>query len=193
MQGWTRIVIVAWSLGAGHAALAQYDASRWDVVLNGHAVHLNAERRWNEDNWGLGFEREFGDTSSRWVKVALGNGFRDSMGNPSYMAGAGLKRRFRFGPGREAYADLGVVGFVMTREDVNHNQPFPGALPAATFGWKRLALNVTYMPRAIVNRVTHADRYDPSMDGVLFLQIKLDASLFGFARQRGLLASANSQ
>jgi Antimicrobial peptide resistance and lipid A acylation protein PagP len=191
MRAWTWTAIVATSLGAGNAALAQDTGSRWDVVLNGHAVHVNAARRWNEDNWGLGFEREFGDGSARWVKVALGNGFKDSMGNPSYMAGAGLKRRFTFGSRREAYADLGVVGFMMTREDVNDNRPFPGALPAATFGWKRVALNVTYMPRSIVDRVTHADRYDPSMDGVVFLQIKLDASLFGFSRQRGLLASEN--
>jgi hypothetical protein len=31
----------------------------WDVVVNGRSLHVNAAREWNEDNWGLGFEREF--------------------------------------------------------------------------------------------------------------------------------------
>ena len=43
-------------------------------MLNGRAVHLNASRDWNEDNVGLGFEREF-DANGRWVKVAMGTVF----------------------------------------------------------------------------------------------------------------------
>lgn len=165
-------------------AMAQGD---WDIVLNGRAVHLNAARQWNEENWGVGFEREF-DASSPWVKVALVNGFKDSVGEPSYMAGGGLKRRFRMFSDN-LYFDVGVVGFLMTREDVNHNQPFPGALPAFTFGSRRVAVNLTYMPQSIVDRVTKANLTDPDMNGVLFLQLKLDASLFGFrSSQRHILA-----
>src|SRR6516165_2149806 len=66
----------------------------WGLVINGRSVHLNAERHWNEDNWGLGFEKEF-NSSSRWVATAVANAFKDSMDNPSYMAGASIKRRFR--------------------------------------------------------------------------------------------------
>ena len=73
----------------------------------------------------------------------------------------------------------------MTREDVNGNKPFPGVLPAATFGFKRVALNLTYMPESVVDRVTNSKKYDPSMEGVFFLQLKLDASLFGFGRRNG--------
>ncbi|HUQ52008.1 MAG TPA: hypothetical protein VM692_07285, partial [Gammaproteobacteria bacterium] len=100
---------------------------------------------------------------------------------PSYMAGGGLKRRFWMGS-QDFYVDLGGVAFLMTRQDVNHNQPFPGILPAATFGFKRVALNVTYMPEAAVDRVTNSKKYDPAMEGVFFLQLKLDASLFGLGR-----------
>jgi hypothetical protein len=160
-------------------------------VLNGRAVHVNAARNWNEDNWGLGFEHEFA-SSSPWVKVALANGFSDSMGNPSYMAGGGLKRRFWMGS-QDFYVDLGGVAFVMTRENVNHNEPFPGVLPAATFGFKRVALNLTYMPEAVVDRVTNSKKHDPSMAGVFFLQLKLDASLFGLGRRgRQWLADSNT-
>jgi hypothetical protein len=165
-----------------HTAAAQSD-SAWDVVVNGRAVHLNAARDWNEDNWGLGLEREFA-SQGRWIKVALVNAFNDSMDNPSYMAGGGLKRRFRPGS-RDFYVDVGGVAFLMTRENVNRNEPFPGLLPAATFGFKRVALNVTYMPESVVDRVTNSKKHDPTMEGVFFLQLKLDASLFGLGRRNG--------
>lgn len=164
--------------------------ANWDVVLNGRAVHLNADKKWNEDNWGLGLEREF-DTQSRWVKMAVANGFKDSVGEPSYMAGGGIKRRFRV-MSDDLYVDIGVVGFLMTREDVNDNRPFPGALPVLTIGGKRVALNVTYMPDPVVDRVTHANLTDPNMEGVLFFQLKLDASLLGFGGRRQMLASADT-
>jgi len=163
----------------------------WDVVVNGRAVHMNASGDWNEDNWGLGIEREFASPTSRWVKIALANGFSDSMGNPSYMAGGGLKRRFRFNT-EDFYVDVGGVAFVMTRENVNGDRPFPGVLPAATFGFKRVALNMTYMPGSVADRVTNSKKYDPTMEGVFFLQFKLDASLFGFGRHQQLLAHGSS-
>lgn len=182
MQHATWIVCLAVALiSFSPAADAQSD---WDIVLNGRAVHMNAEHDWNEDNWGLGLEREFPSTGP-WIKVALVNAFTDSMDNPSYMAGGGLKRRFRIGSSENLYVDLGGVAFLMTREDVNHNKPFPGVLPAATFGFKRVALNLTYMPEAVVDRVTNSKKYDPSMEGVFFLQLKLDASLFGLGRRNG--------
>ena len=165
-----------------HSAAAQSD-SAWDIVLNGRAVHLNAARDWNEDNWGLGLEREFASTGP-WIKVALVNAFSDSMDNPSYMAGGGLKRRFRVGSG-DFYVDVGGVAFLMTRQNVNRNEPFPGLLPAATFGFKRVALNLTYMPESVADRVTSSKRHDPTMNGVFFLQLKLDASLLGLGRRNG--------
>ena len=180
MRHATRICLAAALLGLSHTAAAQADGG-WDVILNGRAVHMNADKDWNEDNWGLGIEHEF-NSAGRWIKVAMANGFQDSMGDPSYMAGGGIKRRFRFGS-ENFYTDLGGVAFLMTRESVNGGKPFPGLLPAATFGFKRVAVNVTYMPESVVNDVTHSHKYDPSMHGVFFLQLKLDASLFGFGRR----------
>ena len=182
MQHTTWIVCLATALASsfGHDLAAQSD-SPWDVVLNGRAVHLNAAENWNEENWGIGIEREFSSTGP-WIKVALANGFDDSMGNPSYMAGGGLKRRFHI-RSDDFYVDVGAVAFFMTRDGVNGNDPFPGVLPAATFGFKRVALNLTYMPETIVDRVTNSSMHDPSMEGVFFMQLKLDASLFGFGRR----------
>ena len=191
MQNSTWIVSLAGLLAAfSHTASAQSESS-WDVVLNGRAVHINAAKHWNEENWGVGIEHEFA-SKSPWVKLALANGFKDSMGNPSYMAGGGLKRRFEIGS-QDFYVDLGAVGFVMTRQNVNHNEPFPGILPAATFGFKRVAVNLTYLPEQVVDRVTNSKKHDPSMEGVFFLQLKLDASLFGFGhRGRQFFANSNA-
>ena len=182
LSTWTSTVALC--LAAAFAGTAQAQGN-WDVVLNGHAIHVNAAKEWNESNWGLGVEHEF-NPAGHWVKLALANGFKDSLGSPSFMAGGGLKRRFRMFSD-DVYFDVGMVGFLMTREDVNHNRPFPGALPAMTFGTKNVALNVTYMPDSIVDRVTKANLSDPQMKGVFFLQLKLNASLFGPHGRRGHL------
>jgi hypothetical protein len=149
----------------------------WGIVINGRSVHMNAEKHWNEDNWGLGLEKEL-NSSARWVATAVANGFKDSMDNPSYMAGMSIKRRFR-APSNGFYFDAGLVGFVMTRHDVRHNDPFPGALPTVTFGARHLAVNVTYMPGSVVDHVTHAHLLDPAITGVFFIQLKLVVSRFG--------------
>lgn len=167
-------------------------AQDWGVVVNGKAIHLNSEQDWNESNWGLGIEREF-DRQSRWVKVVLGNGFRDSTDELSYMAGAGIKRRFRLNRlADDLFVDVGVIGFLMTRQDVGGNRPFPGLLPALTVGSRNVALNLTYLPRNWADMATNISSVDPNVDGILFLQLKLDARLFGFGRRSGpVLAAAD--
>lgn len=156
------------------------DAGRLDVVLNGKSFHVNSDRDWNESNWGLGFEYEF-NPESRWVKLALGNGFIDSDEQMSYMAGGGIKRRFRLPIGdRRFFFDVGAIGFVMKRHDVNGNAPFPGILPAFSFGTSRVALNATYLPGGLADRVTNVRFTDPNLDGVAFLQLKFTPEFLGF-------------
>ena len=174
VMGQRILLCIALSLVASGRVEAQDD---WGVVFNGRAVHMNASQEWNEENWGLGFEREF-DSDRPWVKVALGNAFQDSLGEPSYMAGGGLKRRFRLNTQHDDfYVDLGVVAFLMTREDVRSNRPFPGILPAITFGARRAAVNVSYLPESVVDRTTNAYLRDPDLRGIFFIQLKLDPSL----------------
>jgi Antimicrobial peptide resistance and lipid A acylation protein PagP len=168
----------------GFTASLPVRAGDWDVVLSGRSVHLNAERNWNESNWGLGVEREF-DAHERWVKVAGGDVFEDSRYKTSYMAGAGIKRRIWFGAER-FYTDFGVVGFLMTRDDVKNGHVFPGALPTFSVGTRRFAMNVTYMPAGIVPHPA-----DPALRGVLFFQFKLDTELLGFGQQRIRVAEAS--
>jgi hypothetical protein len=55
-----------------------------------------------------------------------------------------------------------------------------------------VAVNLTYMPDAVVDRVTKAYLTDPEMGGVFFVQLKLDASLFGFRGHGGGLMAQES-
>jgi hypothetical protein len=181
----TYVALLVASAAFSRSILAEGD---WGIVLNGRSVHLNAEQHWNENNWGLGFEKEF-NSSGRWVTAAVANVFKDSMDNTSYMAGASIKRRFRV-PSNHVYFDAGLVGFLMTRDNVRDDAPFPGALPTLTFGARHFAVNVTYMPGSIVDHVTNAHLLDPAITGVFFIQLKLDASLF--APRRNAIAQADS-
>lgn len=156
------------------------EAGQWDIVLNGKSIHVDADRDWNESNYGLGFEHEF-NPEARWVKVALGNGFRDSDDEMSYMGGGGIKRRFRLPVGqRRVHVDVGAIGFLMRRHDVDNNRPFPGILPAFSVGTRQVAVNFTYLPGQIAERYTRAQTNDPNLDGILFIQFKVNARFFGF-------------
>jgi hypothetical protein len=170
------------------------NAGQWDIVVNGKSFHIDADKDWNESNWGLGFEHEF-NPDSRWVTLAMGNGFRDSDDQLSYMAGGGIKRRFRMPIGaRRVHVDLGAVGFVMTRQDVDNNKPFPGILPAVSVGTRQFSINMTYLPGQIAQDVANARSADPDLDGIVFVQFKLNSRLFGFGnrgRGRELFAASN--
>ncbi|MDX1562146.1 MAG: hypothetical protein R3305_04430 [Gammaproteobacteria bacterium] len=171
---------------------ANAEAGEWDIVLNGKSIHVDADKEWNEANWGLGFEREF-NPDERWVKVALGNGFKDSDDEMSYMAGGGIKRRFRMPRiAEDFHVDVGAVGFLMTRKDVAGNRPFPGILPAVSVGNRQFAVNFTYLPGHVAERVANARTADPNLDGIVFVQFKFNARLFGFggnARSREAFAA----
>jgi hypothetical protein len=169
------LAALAVTTGLFEPALAQ----DWSLVLNGKAIHVDSSRDWNEHNWGLGLEREF-DAHSRWVKLAVVNGFKDSQDEMSYMAGGGIKRRFRLDAMSEGlFVDVGVIGFMMTRQDVDNNDPFPGLLPAMTVGTRRVALNVTYLSRKMMDGATNVTKVDPTVSGLVFLQLRLDPGLFG--------------
>ena len=103
-------------------------------VINGKSFHFDSSYDWNEDNTGLGIEYEF-EQQSAWKKVLMANGFRDSADGMSYMAGAGLHRRlYETDKLAGFYVYAGLNAFVMTRDDVNGGDPFPGVLPSLSIG-----------------------------------------------------------
>ncbi len=117
------------------------------AVINGKSFHLDAAEEWNENNLGFGVEYQFA-TESRWKTIVMANGFRDSSNNSSFMAGAGLHRNlFASERMQGLYVDVGINAFVMTRDDVDDNRPFPGALPSLTIGTRHMGFNFSYLPR----------------------------------------------
>jgi hypothetical protein len=153
-------------------------ASDWGIVVNGKAYHVNSTYDWNENNWGLGFEREF-NQRSRWVRMAVGSGFIDSQNSMSYMGGGGLKRRFLIPRiGQDFYVDIGAVAFLMTRQDINNNKPFPGLLPTLTVGSRHIAVNLAYLPGSVADAVSGIRTIDPNIDAIYFVQLRLSPRLF---------------
>ena len=105
----------------------------------------------------------------------MANSFRDSNDGMSYMAGGGLHRRL-FETERLAgfYVYAGLNAFLMTREDVNDNKPFPGVLPSLTVGNRNVGMNLTYLPRQAVEETTNSTVVDPTISGIVFLQVKVN-------------------
>ncbi len=155
-------------------------AGEFNVVINGKSFHIGATEDWNEDNVGLGVEYHFA-SESRWKTLLLANGFRDSSNNMSYMIGAGLHRNLLSSDRLSGfYVDAGINAFVMTRDDVNDNRPFPGVLPSLTIGNRYVGFNLTYLPSIAVEKLYGSQWMDESISGIVFLQLKINASaLFG--------------
>ncbi len=148
-------------------------AGKLSAVVNGKSYHFDSSYQWNENNYGFGLEHQF-EQKSAWRKTAMVNGFRDSTDNMSYMAGAGLHRRV-YETDRLAgfYVYAGLNAFLMTRNDVNGSKPFPGILPSISVGNDIVGMNLTYLPKKAVEEVTNSTVVDPTLNGILFLQLKI--------------------
>jgi len=140
------------------------------LLLNGTAKHIHppADTHYNENNWGAGLHYDFAPKENRWVPFLTASGFRDSFKRPSYYAGGGFMRRYEIAPQLDGLrAEAGVVMFLMTREDYKDDKPFFGVLPAFSLGTRRVAVNVTYIPKV-----------HPKMTALLFFQLKVAIAQF---------------
>lgn len=135
------------------------------LLLNGKAIHLDEPpgSDLNEANWGLGLQYEWSEKGRDWIPYVTASGFIDSVNNPSFYAGGGYLRRWQLN--KTWHADAGWIAFLMTRQDFNDGQPFPGILPVFSFGTDHIALNATYIPKV-----------DPKMVSLLFFQLKIKLS-----------------
>jgi hypothetical protein len=140
-------------------------ASQLNLLVNGKAIHLGVPtgKTMNEKNWGLGLQYDFTPINEKWVPFTTISGFIDSMNQPSYYAGGGLLRRFPVGhrQGEVLNLDAGIIAFLMTRDDYKNSNPFPGILPAFSFGTRKAAINLTYIPKV-----------HPKLIPLWFLQLK---------------------
>ncbi len=124
-------------------------ANDLQLIVSGTAVHLNSDTKFNEKNWGLGFEYDF-EERNNWIPLVTGLVFKDSLKNTSKYIGGGTKRRFRLTDDPDGmHIDTGVFAFLMTRKDYRDNEPFVGALPFISVGNSRFAVNMTYVPKIV--------------------------------------------
>ena len=141
-------------------------ADQLNLIINGKAIHLGVPSgiTMNEENWGLGLQYDYALINDKWLPFSTFSGFIDSLKNPSYYVGGGLQRRYAVGRlhGETLNFDAGIIAFLMTREDFNNNQPFPGILPAFSFGIRKFAVNLTYIPKI-----------QPKLIPLWFFQLKL--------------------
>lgn len=148
-------------------------AGKFSAVVNGRSYHINSSYQWNENNYGFGVEHQFTQRSA-WRKIVMANAFRDSTDHMSYMAGAGLHRRiFETDKLTGFYVYAGLTAFLMTRDDVKGSRPFPGILPSVSVGNDNLGINLTYLPKKAIEDMVNADIVDPTLTGILFLQVKV--------------------
>jgi len=167
--GFTLLVLLAFPLSPALAG----DLS---TVFNGKSYHIGATQDWNENNYGLGLEYTF-KRDSRWKPQLMANGFRDSNEDMSYMVGGGLHRNLYITDRLNGfYVDAGINAFIMTRTDVNNNKPFPGALPSLTVGNRYVGINLSYLPKAAVDKMYGGQMVDESIRGIMFLQFKVNVS-----------------
>lgn len=153
-------------------------AGTLSAVINGKSYHVDASHDWNEDNYGFGLEYQF-DSHSRWKTSAMASGFRDSNDSMSYVAGGSLHRRLLQSERLAGfYFDAGLTAFLMTREDINGNRPFPGILPSIALGNRHLGFNLAYLPEAGVTQVTNSRFDDPTLKGIFYLQMKISLDRF---------------
>jgi len=126
-------------------------AEQLNLIINGKALHLGvpAGKTMNEKNWGLGLQYDFDLINDKWLPFTTVSGFIDSMKHPSYYAGGGIMRRYSAGRyhGQTLNLDAGIIAFIMTRDDYKNRRPFPGILPALSFGTRKAAVNLTYIPK----------------------------------------------
>lgn len=140
-------------------------AGELSLLLNGKSIHLDSQPgvRYNEENWGLGFQYDMDPKGSKWVPFITASGFKDSNDNTSYYAGGGYLHRHQFEWGKTSmHFDAGAVAFLMTRKGFKDGDPFLGVLPAFSLGTPRVSVNMTYIPKV-----------DPKMVPLLFFQLKV--------------------
>jgi len=120
-----------------------------ELYLTGYAWHnrytYNKDRvkKYNEQAWGSGLGKSYYDKDGDWHGL-YAFAFLDSHKNLEPIAGyaflkvAALNEYARFG--------LGLSVFITARPDLYNNIPFPGALPWASFSYRRASLSATYIP-----------------------------------------------
>lgn len=135
----SRAVFVALTLAAAPGWCAEQESEY--MMLNGKSWHLDAPGKYNEQNFGAGYQHlvRNGAISAGW-NWSL---FQDSYNRPSGYVGYAWQYRLI---DKELYVDAGAMAFLMTRADVFNSLPFPALLPYVAVGNRKYFANLTLIP-----------------------------------------------
>lgn len=127
-----------------------------DLYLSGYAYHgrgtYTAQRidELNEKIWGAGFGKTLRDGGGN-EELLYAMGTEDSHRQLELLAGYAYQWMWPLGnSGLEAGAGYTVL--MISRADYFDRFPFPALLPVASFGTRRVKLEVSYVPRLSGNK-----------------------------------------
>jgi len=140
-QSWSREAPARTS--AETPAAASEPSSMW-IQMGGLSHHLERNRGFNEQNWGLGIEYKLsrdnpiaiGDDSS----IAIGQ-YRNSIRQTSHYA------LYQWKPLHVGPVDLGVMVGAVDGYHLNKGGPVPLALPMASVEGKHIGVNFMCVPK----------------------------------------------
>lgn len=139
------ISLLCWTTGVRAEETAPASEFRSELWLDtGFWSHHTKERKnkpYRETNEGIGFEWRF---APNW-QINAGH-YRNSLGAPSNYAQAGWMP-LTYEPVGELKVKLGAsVGVVNGYEGIANGGYFPTLVPVVSTEWKRLGLNLVYIP-----------------------------------------------
>ncbi|WP_025386706.1 lipid IV(A) palmitoyltransferase PagP [Legionella oakridgensis] len=128
-----------------------WDEGENEVYLTGYAWHNRytypKEKidSYNEAAWGGGLGKSYYDKDGDWHGL-YAFAFLDSHKNVEPIAGYVFLKTAHLNEHMNVGA--GVTLFVTARPDIFHGVPFPGALPAVSFSYRKATLGALYIPGA---------------------------------------------
>ena len=120
-----------------------------DLYISGYAWHNRyiyppeKIRRYNENAWGGGLGKSLFDENGN-LHGLYAIGFLDSHSHVEPVVGYAYQKVI--GIYKELKTGIGFSVLVTSRVDINHNIPFPGAVPWASIFFKKVTLAAAYIP-----------------------------------------------
>jgi hypothetical protein len=133
----------------------------WYVHAGGVSHHFEetraANRQWQEQHAGLGFERRVTQDNGWSVRMA-GGVMQDSRGFWGGYSGLGYVHRWRLGEAVELGAGAGAYAFYRSTSWSGQMRVVPAVLPTASVGLadNAVGLNIVYVPRVTAYSETMA-------------------------------------
>jgi palmitoyl transferase len=120
-----------------------------DLYISGYAWHNRyiyspaKIKRYNENAWGGGLGKSLFDEKGNWHAL-YAIAFLDSHRHVEPAVGYAYSWMLHLN--EDLKAGIGYSVLVTSRVDINHNIPFPGAVPWATLFIKKVSVAAAYIP-----------------------------------------------